>query len=85
MKKEQLEKAINLQCKIKTTETLLENLKDSSYINSIDFVFMYSKHSGDLANKSVCYNQSVIEKVKQLLILETELILDNLNNEFKNL
>ncbi len=85
MEKEQLKKAINLQGKIKTTETLLENLKESSYINSIDFVFIYSKNSGDLASKSVCYNQSVIEKVKQLLILETELILDNLNNEFKNL
>jgi hypothetical protein len=84
MTKQGLEKAINLQGKIKATEQLLQNINKTDCVNSIDFVFMFG-NGNVFENKSVCYNNSLIEKVRELLIIETKLILENLKDEFKNL
>lgn len=84
MTKQGLEKAINLQGKIKATEQLLENINQKDYVSTIDFVFMAGQHECFI-NKSVCYNNSLIEKVRELLKNETKLILENLKDEFKNL
>lgn len=79
MTAEKLKKANDLQKRIETLEGLIQNAKNQK-CEWIDFTF------GNGSNRAnVCNDSSIIEKVKDLIIVENELKLERLKNEFLKL
>jgi hypothetical protein len=79
MTEEKLRRALWLNNQISECKELLKASKNQE-CNLIVFTTIFGSNG-----KAVCNDKNIIEKVRELIILENELKLDRLETEFKNL
>jgi hypothetical protein len=79
MTEEKIKKALALKNEITELKEILKASKNKE-CSLVVFTTIFGSNG-----KTVCNDKNIIEKVRELIILENELKLDRLETEFKNL